>query len=86
MHDGFHVRVVVVEPVHQRAVHQYRIAHAEPRRHADHRAIPRLANRLDARKDPFGERIAGRRHGDADRIEDQIFGALPDIRRNIVIA
>ncbi len=81
VHDAGHVRVVVVEAVHEHAVEQRRVAHRQPAVEADHRraaaGMP-AGERLHRVGAARGEVLAARGERTADGVEQQVAGAQAD--------
>ena len=76
------VGIVEIEPVDEDAVHERRVAHRQPRRHADHRGIPGSGKRGDRRHRSTGEIVGGRGERNPHRVEDEMLGARDHGDRN----
>jgi hypothetical protein len=78
------VRVVVVEPVHQRSVDERRVAQRQAHRHADDAARSGPGEARDRVGDALGKILPPRSEGTADRIEYEILRAHCDTPRHVV--
>ena len=81
MHVAGHVRIIVIKPVNQRAVHHHRIPHLQARRHADHLGVARRQRRQPA-VNRARKIVTGSRQRNADAIQNKILDAFPAGRRN----
>ena len=84
VNDAPRMRVVKVEAVNEDAVHHHRIAQRETPAEADHRRGTRAELFKRGERDRR-EGIFGRGERDADRVEDEIFGAFANGRRYGVV-
>jgi len=67
VHDGAHVRVVVIEAVHEHAVHEHRIAQRQLAGKIDEAGIAAFLERVQARQHAMREIVVRRCERDACR-------------------
>ena len=82
-HPG-HMGIVVVEPMHEDAVDHDRVAHREPRVHAEHDGVAAAAEGAGACQRGAREIEGGGSETDADGIEHQVLGAFAGDGRQVV--
>ncbi len=84
VNNACHMRVIIIQPMHEQPVQHHRIAQRQTCAHADHLPVARPKTG-QSRQSAMGKIIPGRGQCNPDSIKDQMARTAADIRRDIAM-